>query len=161
MDGFEKKTLKTTRGYTYTYYTSAGDASLPTLFFQHGWPDHAEMWKQVATPLCDTKHPIIIPDMLGYDGTDKPTDPAEYRWDTMTKDLVEIADTEKVDKLISIGHDWGSACAARLYNYYPNRVVGLVFLNVGYMAPARQPFDLDGTNKFTEQAFGYPIFSYW
>ena len=77
MDAFEKKTLKTSRGYTYTYYTSEGDRSLPTLFFQHGWPDHAEMWKGIAERLIDTKFPIIIPDLLGYDGTDKPTDPAE------------------------------------------------------------------------------------
>ncbi|KAK6605435.1 putative epoxide hydrolase [Botrytis cinerea] len=111
MDAFEKKTLKTSR---------------------HGWPDHAEMWKGIAERLIDTKFPIIIPDLLGYDGTDKPTDPAEYKWDVMTKDLIDIIDTEKVDKVISIGHDWGSVCAARLYNYHPERVVGCMFFNLGY-----------------------------
>jgi soluble epoxide hydrolase/lipid-phosphate phosphatase len=161
MDSFEKKTLKTTRGYTYTYYTSEGDKSLPTLFFQHGWPDHAAMWKDVASPLRSTRHPMIIPDLLGYDGTDKPTDPAEYKWSLMTQDLIEIIDTEKADKVISIGHDWGSACACRLYNYHPDRVAGLVLLNVAYQAPSRNPFSLDAVNKMTEQAFGYPIFSYW
>ncbi|KAF1847544.1 alpha/beta-hydrolase [Cucurbitaria berberidis CBS 394.84] len=161
MDAFEKKTLKTSRGYTYTYYVAEGDKSLPTLFFQHGWPDHAAMWKDVAGPLRSTKHPIIIPDLLGYAGTDKPTDPAEYKWDVMTKDLIEIMDNEKANKVISIGHDWGSASASRLYHYHPDRVVGLVILNVGYMAPSREPFDLDTMNKATEQAFGYPLFSYW
>ncbi|KAF1917431.1 Alpha/Beta hydrolase protein [Ampelomyces quisqualis] len=161
MDAFEKKTLKTSRGYSYVYYTAKGDKTLPTLFFQHGWPDHAEMWKDVATSLRSTKHPIIIPDLLGYDGTDKPTDPAEYKWNAMTKDLIEIIDTEKADKVVSIGHDWGSACAARLYNYYPSRVSGLVLLNVAYMAPNRTPFDLDATNAVTKQALGYSVFSYW
>ncbi|KAH7344325.1 Alpha/Beta hydrolase protein [Pyrenochaeta sp. MPI-SDFR-AT-0127] len=106
MDAFDKKTLKTSRGYTYTYYTASGDNSLPTLFFQHGWPDHAAMWKDVAGPLRSAKHPIIIPDMLGYDGTDKPTDPSAYKWDVMTKDLIEIIDNEGTDTAISIGHDW-------------------------------------------------------
>jgi soluble epoxide hydrolase/lipid-phosphate phosphatase len=161
MDAFEKKTLKTSRGYTYTYYTADGDKSLPTLFFQHGWPDHAEMWKDVATSLRSTKHPIIIPDLLGYNGTDKPTDPAEYGWDKMTKDLMEIIDTEKADKVISIGHDWGSACAARLYNYNPTRVVGIVLLNVAYTAPSRKPFSLDAVNAMTKQVFGYATFNYW
>jgi soluble epoxide hydrolase/lipid-phosphate phosphatase len=161
MDAFEKKTLKTSRGYTYTYYTADGDKSLPTLFFQHGWPDHAEMWKDVATSLRSTKHPIIIPDLLGYDGTDKPTDPAEYRFDGMTKDLMEIIDTEEAEKVISIGHDWGSTCAARLYNYHPSRVSGMVLLNVAYQAPSRKAFDLDAVNQMTAKVFGYPIFSYW
>lgn len=43
MDVFQQKTLKTSRGYTYTYYKADGDESLPTLLFQHGWPDHAEV----------------------------------------------------------------------------------------------------------------------
>ncbi|OAK97106.1 alpha/beta-hydrolase [Phaeosphaeriaceae sp. SRC1lsM3a] len=161
MDGFEKKTIKTSRGYTYTYYTADGDSALPTLFFQHGWPDHAEMWKAVASSLRSTKHPMIIPDLLGYGGTDKPTDPAEYNWKAMTTDLVEIIDTEKFTKVISVGHDWGAGCAARLYNYHPDRVVGMVLLNVAYMSPGRQPFDLDATNQMCQTIFGYPSFSYW
>jgi soluble epoxide hydrolase/lipid-phosphate phosphatase len=161
MDPFEKKTLKTSRGYTYTYYTAEGDKSLPTLLFQHGCPDHAEMWVEVATQLRSTKHPIIIPDLLGYDGTDKPTDPAEYKWDAMTKDLIEIIDTEKADKFISIGHDWGSVCASRMYNYYPGRVVGLVNISIAYVPPSREPFDLDAVNEMAEQGFGYPIYTYW
>lgn len=161
MDVFQKKTLKTSRGYTYTYYVADGDKSLPALFFQHGWPDHAAMWKDVASPLRSTKHPIIIPDLLGYDGTDKPTDPAAYQWDVMTKDLVEIIDAEQHEKVISIGHDWGAACASRLYNYHPSRVAGIILLNVAYSAPTRDKFDLDATNKMMEKAFGYPVFSYW
>jgi len=122
---------------------------------------HLYVGKGVATLLRKTNHPIIIPDLLGYDGTDKPTDPAEFKWDVMTKDLMDIIDAEKVDKVISIGHDWGSACASRLYNYHPNRVAGCIFLNVAYQTPAREPFDLDATNKMTEQIFGYGIFHYW
>jgi soluble epoxide hydrolase/lipid-phosphate phosphatase len=161
MDAFNKKTLKTSRGYTYTYYTADGDKSLPTLLFAHGWPDHAAMWKNVATSLRSTRHPMIIPDLLGYDGTDKPTDPAAYKWGLMTQDLIEIIDTEKADKLIAIGHDWGSVSAARLYNHHPDRVVGLVLLNVAYNPPMRQPFDLDVMNSMFQQAFGNPLLSYW
>lgn len=152
MDAFEKKTCKTARGYVYTDYTFEGDRSLPTLLFQHGWPDHAEMWKDIAERLIDTRFPIVIPDMLGYNGTNKPTDPAEYRWDAMMKDLIDIIDTEKVDKVISIGHDWGSSCASHLYNYYPDRVAGCAFFNVPYHTPSRQPFDLDEMIEMTEQA---------
>ncbi|KAF2641157.1 alpha/beta-hydrolase [Massarina eburnea CBS 473.64] len=161
MDGFQKKTLKTSRGYTYNYYLSEGDKSLPVLVFQHGWPDHAEMWKDVAGPLRSLNHSIIVPDMLGYGGTDKPTDPTAYKWDVMTKDITEIVDAEGHEKLVSIGHDWGAGCASRLYNFYPNRVVGLVLLNVPYSMPSREPFNLDAVCKMTEQVFGFPLFSYW
>lgn len=161
MDAFQKKTLKTSRGYTYTYYVADGDKSLPTLVFQHGWPDHAAMWKDVATGLRSTNHPMIIPDLLGYDGTDKPTDPAEYRWDKMTKDVMELADAEDARNVVSIGHDWGSSLASRLYNHYPDRVVGLVNLNVAYTPPTGDHFDLDKFNAATKQRMGAALFAYW
>jgi soluble epoxide hydrolase / lipid-phosphate phosphatase len=161
MEAFEKKTLKTTRGYVYTYYTIDGDNSYPALFFLHGWPDNAEMWKDVAAPLSVTRHPIIVPDLLGYDGTDKPTDPAEYRWDKMLQDLIEIADKENRAKLISIGHDFGSVCASHLYCYYPDRIVGLININVPYAPLARRPFDLEGFNEMARRVYGFPLFAYW
>lgn len=161
MKDFNKKTLRTSRGYMYTYYTIDGDKSLPTLFFQHGWPDNAELWKDVAYPLRVTKHPIIVPDLLGYDGTDKPTDPREYAWNKLLPDLIEIADKEDAHKLISIGHDFGSVCASHLYCYYRDRVVGLVNINVPYAPPSREPFDLDAFNAFTQRKFGYTFFGYW
>ncbi|RMZ67939.1 epoxide hydrolase [Pyrenophora seminiperda CCB06] len=161
MDGFERKTLKTSRGYTYTYYTSPGNNSLPTLLFLHGWPDHAAMWKDVAGPLRSLDHPIIIPDMLGYDGTDKPTDPSAYTWDLVTADLTDILDAEGRAHCISIGHDWGSAAASRLLNYHPDRVVGLVNINVAYEPPTREPFDLEDINQDTKLRLGYPCLEYW
>lgn len=161
MNGFGKKTHKTSRGFTYTYYTFSGDKSLPVLVFQHGWPDHAAMWADVAGPLRSTNHSMIIPDMLGYDGTDKPTDVAAYRWDGMTQDIIDLVDAEGYEKVVSIGHDWGSGCASHLYHYFPKRVVGLVNLNVAYSPPARKPFDLEAINQLTQKIFGYPVFSYW
>ena len=161
MDAFQKKTLKTSRGHTYTYYVADGDKSLPTLIFHHGWPDHAAMWKDVATGLRPLSHPMIIPDMLGYDGTDKPTDPAEYQFKKMTKDIIEIADAEAARNIVSIGHDWGSSAASRLYNHYPDRVVGLINLNVVYMPPTGDEFNLEKFNAMTKERLGRPIFSYW
>ena len=43
---------------------------------------------------------------LGYAGTDKPTDPREYRMKLMTQDIVEILDAERAARVISLAHDW-------------------------------------------------------
>lgn len=161
MDAFRKKILQTSRKYTYTYYVADGDKSLPTLIFQHGWPDHAAMWKDVATGLRSTNHPMIILDMLGYDGTDKPTDPAEYQFHKLAKDIIEIADAEGAKDIVSIGHDWGSTAASRLFNHYPDRVVGLVNISVAYYPCTGDDFDLKKYNAMTKEMTGREIFSYW
>ena len=56
----------------------------------------------------------IIPDLLGFGGTSKPTDPQMYAYDLMAQDLVDILDHEGFDKVVSIGHVHGSGLAARL-----------------------------------------------
>lgn len=163
MEGFTKKTLKVSRGYNYTYYVSDQkvDDSLPALFFCHGWPDDAHLWEKMAVYLRELPFKLIAPDLLGYAGTDKPTDPAEYKYSGLGKDEIDIIDAEKVSKVIAVGHDWGSAVAARLYNYYPDRVAGLVCLNVVYLPPSSDKFDLDAVNQMTTGLFGYPIYQYW
>lgn len=40
---------------------------------------------------------LIVPDMLGYGGTDKPTDPTFYTLSLVFKDLIDVLDAEKVD----------------------------------------------------------------
>lgn len=102
-----------------------------------------------------------MPDLLGYDGTSKPTDMHDYNSKGMTDDVYEIIDAEKFDKIIPVGHDWGSWMAQRLYVYRPERCVGIILLNVAYMPPSDTPFDLESTLNITEQAFGYPTFAYW
>jgi soluble epoxide hydrolase / lipid-phosphate phosphatase len=57
--------------------------------------------------------------------------------------------------VISLGHDWGCGSAQRLYNFHADRILGLVMLNVAYIPPTPEPFDLDKVIEITTQFFGY------
>lgn len=165
MEGFTQKSLKTSRGFTYTYYVSQAPSSPtnPALFFTHGWPDEAALWHPIATRLLAANIPfkLIIPDLLGFGGSDKPSATEIYAHKHVTADLREIATAEDAAKVIAVGHDWGAMVAARFYNYHPDMVVGLILLNVAYAPPSADKFDLDAVNALTTQAFGYPIYGYW
>ncbi|KAF2096337.1 alpha/beta-hydrolase [Rhizodiscina lignyota] len=163
MDELTKKTITTKRGFTYTYYVSPAKSGKPTLLFSHGFPDHAALWEDLATKhLKPAGYGLVIPDLLGYDGTSKPTDPAAYRWDRMTADLCDILDNEGIDKIISVGHDWGSPMAQKVYNYHPERCIGLIQLNVAYGAgPPAGPFKLDDVRPKITELVGYFPQWYW
>lgn len=81
----------------------------------------------------------------------------------MTSDLYEILDAESIDKVVVIGHDWGSFLAARFYLFHQARVVGIVLLNVAYSPPTPNgpPFDLEAMLEMTEKNIGRPLFAYW
>ncbi|RYP05077.1 hypothetical protein DL764_004038 [Monosporascus ibericus] len=158
MDSFQKKIITTSR-FAFSYYVSESRPHRPTLLLQHGFPDDARLWNGIASKLGQYR--LIVPDLLGYSGTSKPTDPAAYSFRGLAQDLIEILDAEGIKKVISVGHDWGSMVAQRLYAYHPDRVEGLVLLNLGYMLPSAVPFDLQSANALFEKNFGYPIFAYW
>ncbi|PNP59532.1 hypothetical protein FNYG_14925 [Fusarium nygamai] len=156
-----KKTLGVSRGFTYTYYTSPAKGSKPTLILFHGWPDTANLWAGLVNDyLIPNGYGVVALDCLGYGGTSKPTNLESYAWQHMTADAIEILDAEKLDTVISVGHDWGSAMCQRFYNFYPSRVSGLIMVNVAYIPPVDQ-FNLDAVNKATKEAYGYGIYEYW
>ncbi|KAG9700388.1 alpha/beta-hydrolase, partial [Aureobasidium melanogenum] len=163
MDTLTSKTLDVSRSLTYTYYHHPpAQPENPTVLCIHGFPDEAAEWADLATNhLIPAGYGVIAVDCLGYAGTSKPLDPAMYAFEHMTKDLTEILDNEKLQKVVSLGHDWGCAFAQRFYNYYPDRVLGLVMVNVAYNAPSDQRFDLDAANEMTKKIFGYPTLPYW
>ncbi|KZL67247.1 epoxide hydrolase 2 [Colletotrichum tofieldiae] len=156
-----KKTIDVSRGFTYTYYTSPAQKSKPTLILFHGWPDTARLWAGlIKDHLLPQGYGAIALDDLGFGESSKPTDTKTYACDGITADVVEILDAEGISKVVSVGHDWGSLIAQRLYNFHPDRVCGLVMLNVSYMAPTGH-FDLNKVNEATKKVFGRGVFEYW
>lgn len=103
--GFYKRFV-TSRGYDYHYYRVAASYRKPTIVFLHGWPSTSYDWHQMTAHFKARGYGIIAPDMLGYGGTSKPTDPAAYRHILVAKDIVEILDAEQLDQVIGVGHDW-------------------------------------------------------
>lgn len=164
MDHLKQKTLKTSRNLEYTYYHSPSpNNAKPTLLMCHGWPDSAHLYATLSSSIADLGFPMLIPDCLGYGGTSKPTDASLYNSKSMTEDVIGILDAEGIDKVIAIGHDWGSFLAQRVCLFYPQRVVSLVMLSVAYRPPAPegQPFNLDKVLEMSMKNVGYPLYEYW
>lgn len=164
MESLSQKILSTRRTLKYTYYVSAFGASTrehPALLFLHGFPDSAHLWAGVIAALGDLPKKIIVPDCLGYAGTDKPVDSNLYAYKDQAEDLADILNNENAESTIVVGHDWGSALAQRLYLHKREMFSGMVLLNTGYMVPSEQRFDLAVINRLTEKTWGYPQFSYW
>lgn len=165
MEAFTKKTFTTSRSLTYTFYDSSPKAghssSRPALLLLHGYPDSAQIWSEVAPKLFNLSLRIIIPDLLGYGETAKPTDPTAYDSKSMATDIAELLAAEGTERVIPIGHDWGSFLAQRMYLWFPERVAGLAMLNVAYMPPFERDFSLDRLNAAAERATGRPRWSYW
>ncbi|KAF7982643.1 hypothetical protein HWV62_27081 [Athelia sp. TMB] len=154
------KDLKVSRGLTYHYYFSPTTGTKPTIVFLHGFPSTSHDYRHQASFFRAKGYGVLVPDLLGYGGTAKPDDPAAYVQSLIVRDIVDILDAEGVQKFVSIGHDWGTMTNSRLGNYFPDRVIALGFLNIGYSPPLFAA-NFDALSAATKAAVGYETFGYW
>jgi len=104
------KHLKTRRDFVYTYYYEIPTAKKPFILFLHGFPSTSHDWAPQAGHFSDKGYGLIIPDLLGYGDTDKPTNPKEYRLAAMARDVMDILDYESINNVLLVGHDWYVIC---------------------------------------------------
>jgi len=160
MDPSSYKEVVTRRGIKYSYFASPSSDSSVTVLLLHGFPSTARDWRKLVPAFQQAGYAVIAPDMLGYGGTDKPTEKEQYLHSKMATDMIDILDAEKVEKAVAISHDWGCAVGSRLANYYPERFLAFAFLSVGYVEP-HTSWDFQGLLELTKRAFGYELFGYW
>ncbi|KDQ31472.1 hypothetical protein PLEOSDRAFT_1102436 [Pleurotus ostreatus PC15] len=160
MDSSLYKDVRTSRGFDYHYLAVAPRADKPYLLFIHGFPSTSYDWRHQVTYFSKLGYGLIVPDMLGYGGTSKPTEVEAYTNSGTSKDLIDVLDAEGVTKCIAIGHDWGSRIAARLADLYEDRFIAFAFFAVGYIAPCPN-FDMDEVFALTKKLAGRETLGYW
>ncbi|EIW57936.1 alpha/beta-hydrolase [Trametes versicolor FP-101664 SS1] len=161
MDAALYKELLVQRGLTYRYYQSPSTHGKPTLVFLHGFPSTAADWQKQVAYFQPLGYGILAPDLLGAGGTAKPLDPKSFRLNDMARDVMDILAAEGIDKVIGIGHDWGSVMLARLALLYPDTFHAYAWMGLAFMAPYTTEFDLDATMTQIKAAFGYEGCAYW
>ena len=101
--------VRTSRGLNYHFLAVPAAASKPTLLFVHGFPSQSSDWHYQIEHFHSKGYGIVAPDLLGYGGTDKPTDLSTFKWKDMSKDVIDILDSLdwiKDTPVISVSHDW-------------------------------------------------------
>ncbi|KAI0266440.1 Alpha/Beta hydrolase protein [Gloeopeniophorella convolvens] len=173
MDPAATKKHTTTRGFTYSYYCATGQEDKPTLIFLHGFPGNANGWRNQIPFFQSAGFGLIVPDMLGYAGTDKPVEPEVYVGTGLSQDIVDIVDVECIKKPILI-NDWprlvrfiasshsrGSRVVSRLANFYPERLLAYAFVSVGYSLPQQAPYSAEALPALYRNAIGREAYGYW
>ncbi|HOO47260.1 MAG TPA: alpha/beta hydrolase [Deltaproteobacteria bacterium] len=120
----------------------------------HGWPESSYCWEGVAEFL-DPSLRIIAPDLRGLGESERTLDVQAYQKVELAKDIIEIADTLKIDAFFLVGHDWGGIVAQELALMIPERVKKFVIMNIPVIANTKGTME---ARKIICAAGGVP---YW
>lgn len=93
-------------GTTYSYVQVEPKGNKPYILFLHGWPDSAYGWKNQIPYFSNLGYGLIVPDLLGCGGTDKPNELEAYKLKKMCEEVIGILDVHGIKEVVGVGHDW-------------------------------------------------------
>jgi len=124
-----ESTFIQTNGIT-LHVMQAGPEDGPLLILLHGFPEFWYCWHKQIQPLADAGYRVWVPDMRGYNLSEKPRGFSAYNLDALAADVVGLIDAAGVDQARLVGHDWGAAVSWWTASKYPKRLSKLGILNV-------------------------------
>jgi proline iminopeptidase len=112
--------------------------------FLHGGPGVPDMAGDAAylRPLRDDGFDVYVYDQLGSGRSTRLPDPSGYGVDRDVADLEAVRERIGADRMILVGHSYGTDLAARYLARHPEHVARLVLLSPGRLDPA----DTSGAN---------------
>ncbi|KAI0287628.1 epoxide hydrolase [Russula brevipes] len=160
---FNHRTERLSTGRTYhfvderpaNFLRPGSAAGVRTILCVHGFPDSWYGWRYQIRPWVRAGYRVVVPDMLGYGGTDKPLAVEDYSTKRLSADLAALLDIVRVSKAVVIGHDWGSYIAGRFALWHPDRILALGLLSVPFSPPGKQYHSLEDVVK------KIPNYAYW
>ena len=111
------------------HVVEAGEEAAPLVVLLHGFPEYWYSWRHQIDPLVGAGYRVMVPDMRGYNLSEKPQGLAAYHIDTLAADVVGLIDAAGKEKAIVVGHDWGGAIAWHVALEHTKRVEKLAILN--------------------------------
>lgn len=115
----------------------------PPVVLLHGFPELAFSWRHQLPALAGAGYRAIAPDLRGYGASDKPAAVSDYRMDRLLRDVTGLLDAFDINEAVFVGHDWGALLAWQLALVHPDRVQGVICLNIPFLPRgAREPVSL-------------------
>src|SRR3954463_2992714 len=116
-------------GLKIAYEDSGGDGS--PVWFMHGEPTWAFLWRRVPPPVRDAGHRCVAPDLPGFGRSDKPADVDWYSYDRHTAAVSSLVEELDLQGATVVVHDWGGPIGLRVATEQRERFDRLVILDTG------------------------------
>lgn len=98
------------------------------LVLLHGFPEFWYCWSKII-PLLKDDYKLVIPDMRGYNLSDKPKGVENYKVEILIEDIKGLSEVLKLGKFNLAGHDWGGLVSWIFAEKYPDLLKKLILMN--------------------------------
>ena len=109
------------------HYVDEGDGDPVVLL--HGNPTWGFLYRDVIGPLVQSGRRVIVPDMIGFGLSEKPTREWAHTLDGHIANLVSLVRQLELTRVTVVCHDWGGPTGLSFAMSNPDRVQALVVMS--------------------------------
>ena len=124
------------------HYLDEGPQDAEPVLLLHGEPSWSYLYRLMIPALTAAGHRCVVPDLVGFGRSDKPTEQADY---TFARHVAWMRDAlfDRLDlrDITLFAQDWGGLVGLRLVGEQPDRFARLVVGNTGLPTGDRKPTD--------------------
>ena len=114
------------------HYLDEGPADAPPVLLVHGEPSWSYLYRHMVPILVNAGHRVVVPDLVGFGRSDKPTRQTDYSYARHVAWLSELVfDHLDLRDATFFGQDWGGLLGLRLVAAEPDRFARVVIGNSG------------------------------
>ncbi len=120
------------------HVVEVGPADGPPVLLLHGFPEFWWGWRRQLPALAAAGFRAVVPDLPGYNRSEKPRGLARYGLDPLTDVVRALMDGLSDRPLPVVAHDWGGALGWWAAQRFPERFSRLALLNIPHPAELRR-----------------------
>ena len=122
------------------HYIDEGPADAAPVLMMHGEPTWAYLYRHMIPILLATGHRVIVPDLVGFGRSDKPTEVTDYSYARHVQWMQQLLiDHLNLSNVTFFGQDWGGLVGLRVVAADPDRFARIVVGNTGLPTGHSQP----------------------
>ncbi len=139
------------------HYLDEGPADAAPIVLLHGEPSWSYLYRKMIPALVAAGHRCVVPDLVGFGKSDKPTEQSDYTYARHVAWMSEllVGHLDLTDATF-FGQDWGGLVGLRVVADHPDRFARVVIGNTGLPTGAGKPSDaFMAWQKFSQET---PVF---
>jgi haloalkane dehalogenase len=141
------------------HYLDQGPAEAAPVLLLHGEPSWSFLYWHMIPPLVAAGHRVVVPDLVGFGRSDKPTATTDYSYARHIAWMSALLfDDLDLHDITFFGQDWGGLVGLRLVAAQPGRYARVVVGNTGLPTGEGAPSDAFlAWQKFSQESPQFPI----
>lgn len=104
----------------------------PVVFLLHGMPSWGFLWRKVMPPLLAAGYRCIVPDLIGFGRSDKPTDVDAYTYELHTNSIASLIAALKLEEINFVFHDWGGPIGTLVASQHQELIASTTLMDTGF-----------------------------